>query len=66
MVLDESASWSNLSDQSATLPAEAVSMNDKNSGSVLGFLSRKKGRDKSPKPKEAGVLGKIGARHVIS
>ena len=33
---------------------------------VLGFLSRKKGREKSPKPQENGVLGKEGARVVIN
>ena len=32
---------------------------------MLGFLSRKKGREKSPKPQEAGVLGKEGARVVV-
>ncbi|RMD44009.1 hypothetical protein DV735_g1130, partial [Chaetothyriales sp. CBS 134920] len=70
MVLDEGGSWSNLADQSAVaLPtdagAEAISKPDK-SGSMLGFLSRKSRRERSPKPSEAGVLGKIGARHVIS
>lgn len=33
---------------------------------MLGFLSRKKGRERSPKPMEAGVLGKEGARVVVS
>jgi serine/threonine kinase 32 len=39
---------------------------DKPSG-MLGFLSRKKGRDRSPKAKERerGVLGKDGARVVV-
>ena len=32
---------------------------------MLGFLSRKKGRDRSPKAKERGVLGKDGARVVV-
>ena len=32
---------------------------------MLGFLSRKKGRQRSPKPMEAGVLGKEGARVVV-
>lgn len=67
MVLDESGSWSQLSDQTSTLPADAGADNrgDKG-GSMLGFLSRKKGRDRSPKPKEPGVLGKYGARHIIN
>jgi serine/threonine kinase 32 len=33
---------------------------------MLGFLSRKKGRGHSPKPQERGILGKEGARVVIS
>ncbi|KAF2398649.1 kinase-like protein [Trichodelitschia bisporula] len=33
---------------------------------MLGFLSRKKGRDRSPKAKEPGVIGKEGARVIIS
>lgn len=32
---------------------------------MLGFLSRKKGRDRSPKAKERGVLGKEGARQIV-
>lgn len=67
MVLDESGSWSQLSDHTSSLPADAGAdgRGDKG-GSMLGFLSRKKGRDRSPKPKEPGVLGKLGARHIIS
>ena len=69
MVLDESGSWSNLADQTAPMPQDQAAeggRQEKSGGSMLGFLSRKKGRDRSPKPKEAGVLGKIGARHIIS
>jgi len=71
MVLDEAGSWSGLSDQNATLPADSLDgagtrdVKGGNSG-VLGFLSRKKGRDKSPKPQEPGILGKEGARRIIS
>jgi len=32
---------------------------------MLGFLSRKKGRERSPKPRERGVIGKEGARVVV-
>jgi serine/threonine kinase 32 len=32
---------------------------------MLGFLSRKKGRDRSPKAREKGVLGKEGARQIV-
>ncbi|KIW49102.1 hypothetical protein PV05_10813 [Exophiala xenobiotica] len=71
MVLDETGSWSNLADQTPPGHPDAISGEsgikyEKGGGSMLGFLSRKKGRDRSPKPKEAGVLGKIGARHIIS
>jgi serine/threonine kinase 32 len=70
MVLDESGSgsWSQLSDQTTSLPADAENSENRSDkgGSMLGFLSRKKGRDRSPKPKEPGVLGKYGARHIIN
>lgn len=70
MVLDETGSWSNLADQTPPPAPEGFGelggKDAKGGGSMLGFLSRKKGRDRSPKPKEAGVLGKIGARHIIS
>lgn len=39
---------------------------NKRPSGMLGFLSRKKGRDRSPKAKERGVLGKEGARVVIN
>ncbi|KAK3381342.1 kinase-like domain-containing protein [Podospora didyma] len=69
VTLDGSSSWSDLARQDATLPADASANNDgkpEGSGGVFGFLSRKKGRGSSPKPKERGVLGKEGARVVIS
>ncbi|KAJ5090153.1 Serine/threonine-protein kinase 32B [Penicillium argentinense] len=70
MVLDEAGSWSELSNHSSTLPAEGLEGSEgkgkgSNSG-MLSFLSRKKGRDRSPKPSEPGVLGKEGARQIIS
>ncbi|KAK1149240.1 Serine/threonine kinase [Aspergillus melleus] len=69
MVLEEAGSWSELADHSTTLPAEGYDTNNpkgksSNSG-MLAFLSRKKGRDRSPKPQEPGVLGKEGARQII-
>jgi serine/threonine kinase 32 len=68
MVLDESGSWSNLADHTGPSVQDGTvdGKYEKSSGSMLGFLSRKKGRDRSPKPKEAGVLGKVGARHIIN
>jgi len=61
-----------VADKNATMPAEAVrgdtaagAKAGKASG-MLGFLSRKGGRARSPKPREPGVLGKEGARVVMS
>ncbi|KAJ5720439.1 Serine/threonine-protein kinase 32B [Penicillium malachiteum] len=70
MVLEEAGSWSELANHSHTLPAEGLEGDPgkgkgSNSG-MLSFLSRKKGRDRSPKPTEPGVLGKEGARQIIS
>ncbi|KAL4885262.1 kinase-like domain-containing protein [Aspergillus karnatakaensis] len=69
MVLEEAGSWSELADQSSTIPVDGFDAANKgkpsNSG-MLAFLSRKKGRDRSPKPQEPGVLGKEGARQIIS
>ncbi|KAL9118019.1 MAG: hypothetical protein Q9187_005437, partial [Circinaria calcarea] len=65
----ESAPWSHLADKNATLPVDGVrgigNKAAKPTG-MLGFLSRKGGRARSPKPREAGVLGKEGARVVIN
>lgn len=70
VTLDGGGSWSDLARQDATLPADAAGAGEGgkaegSSGGVFGFLSRKKGRGGSPKPKERGVLGKEGARVVI-
>jgi serine/threonine kinase 32 len=63
VVLNETGSWSDMANQSSSLIQTPGS--EKPSG-MLGFLSRKKGRDRSPKAKERGVLGKEGARVIIS
>jgi serine/threonine kinase 32 len=63
VVLNETGSWSEMANQSSALVQNAPP--EKPSG-MLGFLSRKKGRDRSPKAKERGVLGKEGARVIIS
>jgi len=72
VTLDGHGSWSDLARQDATLPADAAGGGNElggkpaeGAGGVFGFLSRKKGRGASPKPKERGVLGKEGARVVI-
>ena len=70
VTLDETGSWSDLADKNATLPSDGISgagsiKGQKPSG-MLGFLSRKGGRARSPKPREPGVLGKEGARVVVS
>lgn len=69
VVLDETGSWSELGNQNTTLPADSVNGDGSHRGKpngMLGFLSRKKGRERSPKPQESGVLGKEGARVVIN
>ncbi|EDU40893.1 RAC-alpha serine/threonine-protein kinase [Pyrenophora tritici-repentis Pt-1C-BFP] len=63
VVLNETGSWTEMANQSSALVQNAQV--EKPSG-MLGFLSRKKGRDRSPKAKERGVLGKEGARVIIS
>ncbi|KAF2796214.1 kinase-like protein [Melanomma pulvis-pyrius CBS 109.77] len=63
VVLNETGSWSDMANQSSVLVQAPGA--EKPSG-MLGFLSRKKGRDRSPKAKERGVLGKEGARVIIS
>ncbi|RMZ91311.1 hypothetical protein DV736_g1464, partial [Chaetothyriales sp. CBS 134916] len=59
MVLEEGGSWSNLADHNPTLlttvaGVEASPKSDKG-GSMLGFLSRKNRRERSPKPSESGL-----------
>ncbi len=67
VTLDEMGSWSELAKQDATLPADAkLEVAAKPTGGMLSFLGRKKGRGHSPKPQERGILGKEGARVVIS
>ncbi|KAF1845344.1 kinase-like protein [Cucurbitaria berberidis CBS 394.84] len=63
VVLNETGPWTEMANQSSAL-VQAPQV-EKPSG-MLGFLSRKKGRDRSPKAKERGVLGKEGARVIIS
>ncbi|GAB7365267.1 hypothetical protein MBLNU230_g6349t1 [Neophaeotheca triangularis] len=67
VVLNEQGSWSGMANQSASMVEGERNVNEKPTG-MLGFLGRKKGRDRSPKakPRERGVLGKEGARVVIS
>ncbi|KAM3499735.1 hypothetical protein MY10362_007028 [Beauveria mimosiformis] len=69
VTLDGGSSWSDLARQDATLPIDANTTTvtkSESSSSMFGFLKSKKGRNHSPKPKERGVLGKEGARVVIS
>ncbi|KAF2642820.1 kinase-like protein [Massarina eburnea CBS 473.64] len=63
VVLNETGSWSDMANQSSSL---LQNPNTEKPSGMLGFLSRKKGRDRSPKAKERGVLGKEGARVIIS
>lgn len=70
-MLNEQGSWSDMANQSAGM-VDADGARDgkkaERSPGMLGLFSRKKGRDRSPKgkEKERGVLGKEGARVVIS
>lgn len=70
VTLGETGSWSDLKDKGATLPAEgkagAANLRGQKPTGMLGFLSRKGGRARSPKPREPGVLGKEGARVILS
>ena len=68
VTLEGHGSWSDLARQDATLPTDASTTDggkEPGAGGVFGFLSRKKGRGHSPKPRERGVIGKEGARVVI-
>lgn len=72
MVLGEHGSWSDLNNKNSRASEERGSRSGTSTSGVknkpngmLGFLSRKKGRERSPKPMEAGVLGKEGARVVV-
>ncbi len=69
VVLDATGSWTELANQSVTIPVDGLDgiggAKGKPSG-MLAFLGRKKGRERSPKPMDRGVLGKEGARVVIS
>lgn len=67
VVLDGAGSWTELAKKDATLPLDAkLHEVDSKPNGMLGFLSRKRGRGHSPKPQERGILGKEGARVVIS
>ncbi len=73
VTLGETGSWSEIAKRDATLPADAqllamqeAEMQKEKPTGMLSFLSRKKGRGHSPKPQERGILGKEGARVVIS
>ncbi|KAI0477381.1 kinase-like protein [Xylariaceae sp. FL0804] len=69
VTLEDTGSWSDLARRDATLPGDAMAVNDEkasssSSGGMFGIFGRKR-RGHSPKPKERGVLGKEGARQVI-
>ena len=78
VTLDETGSWSDLAHRESVtnggeegrqgsaggIGSSSGSGKSKANG-MLGFLSRRRGRDRSPKPMEAGVLGKEGARVVV-
>ncbi|GAM89740.1 hypothetical protein ANO11243_077790 [Dothideomycetidae sp. 11243] len=61
VTLNETGSWSDMANQSQAMVQE----DGRKSSSMLGFLRSKKGRDKSPKARERGVIGKEGARVIV-
>ncbi|KAI0407158.1 kinase-like domain-containing protein [Xylaria palmicola] len=66
--LEGTGSWSDLARRDNTLPTDANALGDDKaggSGGMFGIFGRKR-RGYSPKPKERGVLGKEGARQIIS
>ena len=72
VVLDGTGSWSDLAhgstgnqEREGGRSSASVSGQQGKPNGMLGFLSRKKGRQRSPKPMEAGVLGKEGARVIV-
>lgn len=67
MVLEETGSWSELADHNVTtLSGDGYdSLSGRKNRGMFGFL-RSKGRDRSPKPTEPGVLGKEGTRQIIN
>ena len=65
MVLEENGSWSGLADYNTNMPSDGETSGKPEKG-MLGFLKSKKGRDRSPKPKDPAILGKIGARQIIN
>ena len=70
VVLNEQGSWSEMANQSQGMvtPTEEQARTNQRPAGMLAFLNRRRGRDRSPKgkEKERGVLGKEGARVVIS
>lgn len=68
LVPDGGAGDSEVIGELSILPApEGYGGKDAKGGNagMLSFLNRKKGREKSPRPKDPGILGKIGARQII-
>jgi len=77
VVLDEQGSWADLGNKDGRMSngdernsrsgggASSTGQGHGRPNGMLGFLTRKKGRQRSPKPMEAGVLGKEGARVVV-
>ncbi|TID20728.1 kinase-like protein [Venturia nashicola] len=68
-ILHETGSWTELGangNNNSGATSSGDERDSKRPSGMLGFLSRKKGRERSPKARERGVLGKEGARVVIS
>ncbi|KAI5286482.1 hypothetical protein KEM54_006758 [Ascosphaera aggregata] len=77
MIRDETGSWGNLTDPNGSVAFNVEGQpinqttarggaNGTGSGSGVFSFFRKKGRERSPRPMERGILGKEGARVIIS
>jgi serine/threonine kinase 32 len=66
VTLGETGNWSDLTRNNTTLPADAGAGKGQKPSGMLGFFKKGGARARSPKPREPGVLGKEGARVIIS
>lgn len=69
MVLNEQGTWTEMANSSQAMVAPPEDGRVDRPSGMLGFLGRKKGRERSPKAgkqRERGVIGKEGARVIIN
>lgn len=69
VVLNEQGTWTEMANSSQAMVAPPEDGRVDRPSGMLGFLGRKKGRERSPKAgkqRERGVIGKEGARVIIN